>query len=143
MWVIKVADITFQDNTIAISNSIEDRAAAFLDEAAGEMASKTAARSRRRTGQTAGAWDYTLDRGKLEATVGNPLKNAIWEEYGTGEYALMGNGRRGGWVYKDPVTGQFYHTYGKTPNRAFYTTFKELENPIVEMAQKFFRELNK
>jgi hypothetical protein len=27
--------------------------------------------------------------------------NAVYEEFGTGEYAFNGNGRKGGWFYVD------------------------------------------
>ncbi len=67
-----------------------------------------------------------MDRDKKEVDVGSTLDNAIWEEYGTGEYALNGGGRKGGWVYKN-AKGDYYHTYGKKANRPMYkaiTTFR-------------------
>lgn len=42
-----------------------------------------------------------MDESAQVATVGNPLQNAIWEEFGTGEYALEGDGRKTPWRYKD------------------------------------------
>lgn len=137
-----MADIKFQDNTMQIMSEIEQEAVNWLEEASGEIINRTVKKSRRRTGQTAGEWDHVIDKSKLTSTIGNPMENALWEEYGTGEYALYGNGRRGGWFYKDKVTGKWHHTYGKKPNRAFHNSFKELEKPLQTMAQNFYRRLS-
>ena len=56
------------------------------------------------------------------AYIGSNYENAIWEEFGTGEYALEGNGRRGGWHYEDD-NGDWHFTYGKTPNRALWNAY--------------------
>ena len=75
-----------------------------------------------------------------EATVGSSDENAIWEEFGTGEYALQGNGRKGGWVYKD-ANGEFHHTYGKTPSRAFWNAFTALKDKIINRIKNSFKGL--
>ena len=56
--------------------------------------------------------------------IGSDLENAIYEEYGTGEYALHGDGRKGGWVYKSDKDGKFYHTLGKTPRQPLTKAFR-------------------
>lgn len=40
-----------------------------------------------------------------EAKIGSPLESAYWEEFGTGEYAVHGDGRKGWWVWKEGYTG--------------------------------------
>ena len=62
--------------------------------------------------------------------VGSDLENAIWEEFGTGEYALHGDGRKGGWVYKSKKDGKFYHTYGKTPRQPLTKAFQSVAPKI-------------
>lgn len=39
------------------------------------------------------------------AKVGTPYESGLWEEFGTGEYAVNGDGRKGWWVYKDGYKG--------------------------------------
>ncbi|WP_423189426.1 HK97 gp10 family phage protein [Alkalibacterium sp. f15] len=70
-------------------------------------------------GGTRDSYTYELntDGVKLIGAVGSDEMNAIYEEYGTGEFAEKGDGRKGGWVYYDDVDGKFYFTYGKTPNK--------------------------
>ena len=53
-----------------------------------------------------------------------------WEEFGTGEYALHGDGRKGGWVYKSKKDGKFYHTYGKTPRQPLTKAFQSVAPKI-------------
>lgn len=75
-----------------------------------------------------------MDEGNLEVKIGSPLENAIWEEFGTGEYALNGDGRKGGWFYVDEF-GVGHFTHGKKPTRALWNAFnsmKQVVNTIIE-----------
>lgn len=78
---------------------------AFLHEAAGELVAQTITNARNDrhydTGQTANSYQYQLVEGQDEqkAVIGSDYMNAVWEEFGTGEYALHG-GRKGGWWIK-------------------------------------------
>ena len=93
-----MGNVEFTDNRIKVEAALDDAIVAFLYESAGEIESQTKdAQTRTDTGQTKGAWTHHVDEDKGEAVIGNPLENAIWEEYGTGEYALKKNGRKGGW----------------------------------------------
>lgn len=100
--------------------------------AGGEIQAQTQRNSRVDTGQTKGSYKYMVDEGKDESTVavGSDLENAIWEEFGTGEYALHGDGRKGGWVYKSKKDGKFYHTYGKTPRQPLTKAFQSVAPKI-------------
>ena len=69
--------------------------------------------------------------GEQYGQVGSNIENAIWEEFGTGEYALHGDGRKGGWVYQAPK-GEFYFTKGKTPNRPMHNAFTALKNKLIK-----------
>lgn len=117
-----MADVQYENNTIKIIDMIKAAAVAFLYEAAGDVKSDAARGTRVDTGQTKSAWAYTVDEAETEAVVGNPLENAIWEEFGTGEYAVKGDGRKGGWTYQDEV-GNWHRTNGKKPTRALETAF--------------------
>ena len=52
--------------------------------------------SRVDTGETKGSYGHSVVKknGSAELQVGSNLENAIWEEFGTGEYAIKGNGRK-------------------------------------------------
>ena len=126
--MVEAGKVVFEDFTGEISKEIQSIILNWLEEASAELASQTATRTRRGTGETAGAWTNLVDRNNVVAYVGNPLENAIWEEYGTGEYALNNDGRKGGWVYRDEATGKWHHTYGKTPTRALHHAFKQNES---------------
>lgn len=125
-------DVEFIDNRMKVEAALNEAVIAFLHEAAGEMESQTKRNQTRvDTGQTKNAWTYHVDESKGEAVIGNPLENAIWEEYGTGEYAYNGNGRKGGWTYMDEE-GNFHHTKGKKPLRAFHKAFIETKGKIIK-----------
>ena len=130
--------VEFTDNSARIKGALNDAAIAYLYEAAGELEAQVKRNQRRgRTGQTTNAWTHVVDESKGEAVVGNPLENAIWEEFGTGEFALHGDGRKGGWVYQDDE-GNWHHTEGKTPQRAFQNAFNSLKNALIKRAEEVF-----
>ena len=135
-----MADVQFVDNHIDVINAIGEAAIAFLHEAAGELEAQAKRNTRVDTGQTKGAWTYEVEESKLEAYVGNPLENAIWEEMGTGEYAINGDGRKGGWFYKD-AKGEGHWTHGKRPSRAFENARATCEPKIIQAAKDKFGEL--
>lgn len=127
--------IEFQDNSIKVISALQDECIAFLYEAGESLAGQVADNSRVGSGQLKGSWQNKVDEGELKATVGSPLENAIWEEFGTGEYALYGNGRKGGWHYQDE-NGKWHHTYGKTPTRAFHNAYVTMKPAIINRAKQ-------
>ena len=136
-----MANIKFDDYRVTVKDAIADRAVAFLYEVGGEFASQAARNSRVRTGQTKGSWDYSVNESALQVTVGSPLENAIWEEFGTGEYALNGNGRKGGWYYVDEF-GDGHYTHGKTPNRALHNALQTLKPQIKAAMEEQLKGMN-
>lgn len=46
-----------------------------------------------------------VNEAKGEAQIGTPLESGYWEEFGTGEYAVHGDGRQGWWVWKEGYEG--------------------------------------
>ena len=129
---------THQDE---IKERFWDTAVAWLYEASGELASAVRNNQRVRTGKTRGSWRYVVDEQKLEGIVGSDMENAIWEEFGTGEYALNGNGRKGGWRYVDEK-GQGHFTRGKRPIRPLYKAYMALKNIIIASAQERFKGMS-
>lgn len=133
-------DVEFEDNRVVVKRALEDAVGKFLIEASGELVGQAARNSRVKTGQTKGSYKANVDENEGVATIGSELENAIWEEFGTGEYALHGDGRKGGWVFKD-AKGDYHFTMGKTPNRPLHNAFTELKNKIIRMAEEKFKEV--
>jgi hypothetical protein len=131
--------IEFKDNSIEVKNRLNNLCMAWLDEAGGELTSQTQRNSKVDSGQTKGAWKYVVDESKQTATIGNPLENALWEEFGTGEYALNGDGRKGGWSYKDEK-GQWHYTKGKHPRRMLFKAFTSLRKPLQQALETKLKE---
>lgn len=137
-----MAGVEFEDFSIQVKKAIEEKALKFLEEAASEVESQARRNSRVDTGQLKGSWTHVVDESAQKATIGSPLENAIWEEFGTGEYALHGDGRKGGWCYVDDV-GNGHFTHGKTPNRTLQRAFDQKKTVIQKRANQIFGELDK
>ena len=133
--------ITFEDYSVSVKAAISEAVSAFLEESGGEIAAQAARNTRVDTGQTKGAWGYAVDESEQSVSIGNPLENAIWEEFGTGEYALNGNGRKGGWAYED-AKGEKHFTYGKRPTRALHNAMEGKKGQIIKAAESRFKELD-
>ncbi len=52
------------------------------------------------TGNLRGSITAEVDENALVARVGTPVEYAPYIEFGTGEYAENGDGRKGGWFYE-------------------------------------------
>ena len=135
-----MADIVFEDFTIQVKDAIDGRIDAVLEECAGELESQVKRKSRVDTGKTKNSFRHHLDSTTHTATIGSSEENAIWEEFGTGEYALRGNGRKGGWYYVDSK-GDGHFTHGKKPSRAFWNAYTALKEQIISRIQQALKGL--
>lgn len=131
--------VEFQDFSIQVNEALEECARQFLEEAAVEIESQAKRNSRVKSGQLKGSWIHAQNTVALEARVGSPLQNAIWEEFGTGEYAANGDGRKSGWRYQDD-NGDWHYTTGKKPNRTLQRAFETNKSKIINRAKQIFRE---
>lgn len=143
--------LEFEDYRVQCKAALDDAIIAFLHEAGGEIQARTIRNSRTDSGQTKGSYEYKVNESAGECQVGSNLENAIWEEFGTGEYALKGDGRKGAWyVPADNYTGnkkptyngkvvivygkngqKFYKTNGKRPNRPLNNAFTSLKAKLI------------
>ena len=133
-----MSNVKFEDFSMQVKAAIEEAAIQFLYEGAGELVSQTARNSPVDTGQLKGSWNYEVDESKQEAVIGSPLENAIWNEFGTGEYAAEGDGRKGGWSYKDDH-GDWHFTKGKAPQRTFFKAYKSLKPKLIKRAEEVLK----
>mgnify|MGYP004513369845 CR=1 FL=1 len=132
--------VEFLDFSIQVKEAMNDKALQFLEEAASAIESAARRNSRVDTGQLKGSWNHQVDESAKEAQIGSPEQNAVWEEFGTGEYALHGDGRKGGWTYQDD-SGDWHHTNGKTPNRTLHNAFESKKAAIIRRAKQIFKGL--
>jgi hypothetical protein len=122
------------DFSIQVTEELEDAVIAALYEAAGELQASAVRNSRQghKYGdvEARALWEYKVDEDKLSAAVGSQHEAGYWEEFGTGEFAQHGDGRKGWWVY---VEGQDSGKGGKS-----YSTKEEAEE-----AAKFLKKVKK
>lgn len=121
--------VRFEDNSGRVKAEIAEACTAWLYEAAGELEAQTKRNTKVGTGQLKNSWTYTVDEAEQEAAIGSPLENAIWEEFGTGIYAVNDDGRKTPWAYKDDK-GKWHRTKGKHPHRALQNAFNTLQNAL-------------
>ena len=132
--------VEFKDFTIQVKGAIDDRINAVLEECAGELESQVKRNSRVKTGKTKNSFQHKVVDSEHTAYIGSSDENAIWEEFGTGEHALKGNGRKGGWFYVDEK-GDGHFTHGKKPSRAFWKAYTSLKNKIINHIQSSLKGL--
>ena len=118
------SEVKFIDNKVKVIDNTENAIEAVLLECAAEIVSQTIRNTRVDTGQLKGSWAASVDKTPdgYEAVIGSPLENAIWEEFGTGQHALNGNGRKD-WK-------------GKKPSRAFWHAYTRLKKSINNKLQE-------
>ena len=127
--------VDFHDYSRIVIEKINECGVKFLEEASGELEAQVKRNTKVDTGKTKGSWEHVVHESLLEAEVGSRYKNALWEEFGTGVYALNGNGRRTKWVYKTP-DGKYHTTVGKKPRRALYNAYNTKKNQIINEARR-------
>lgn len=140
MWGDPMAEVKLIDHTEEVQGLLADLALAVLEEVGGELEAQVKRNTAVDTGQTKNSWQHRVTESAegFEAQVGSPLQNAIWEEFGTGEYALNGDGRKGGWHYVDEK-GNGHFTRGKRPRRAFQRAYDANKNKLIRHMQDKFK----
>ena len=132
--------VEFKDYTRIVLQKIQENGEAFLEEVGGEVEAQTKRNTKVDTGKTKGSREHIVNADKMEVQIGSRYKNALWEELGTGIYALNGDGRKNKWVYRTP-DGKFHTTVGKKPRRALYNAYNSKKNAIIDEARRRFGEL--
>ena len=133
--------VEFKDFSRIVLQKIQETGETFLEEVGGEVEAQTKQNTKVDTGKTKGSWEHVVNAEKMEVQIGSRYKNALWEELGTGIYALNGDGRKNKWVYKNPKDGKFYTTVGKKPRRALYRAYESKKNAIIREAKRRFGKL--
>ena len=129
--------IKFEDNSKEVKEALRQTSLVFLEEAGGEIEAQTKRNCAVVTGRTKESFGHSVDESSLECHTGSDYENAIWEEFGTGEYALNGDGRKTPWVYEDE-SGEKHLTTGKQPKRMLWNAFQSLQSKIIKIAESKF-----
>ncbi len=159
-------DVIFIDNYFAVKEALKKYEEKFLTESAKAIESQVKENTSVDSSNTKQNWKCVVDISKHEAIVGNPLENAVWEEFGTGEYALYKKSS-GWWVYvKDEKSAEYepkpkrytearakqivailrkkeleaYCTKGKRPRRALHKAFETKKSAIIRRARQLAKE---
>ena len=142
----------FEDNSIKVMNALSSVERKWLEDATRVLLNQTIQNSRGDTGQTKASWKKVVTDSK--GIVGSTSQNAIWEEFGTGHYAVNKNGRKTPWYIsvdgytghrKPTFNGKVVIVYGKG-GKAFYKTngkkpMRPLENAKTSTEKKIQRRL--
>lgn len=139
-----MGNVIFEDYTIQVQGAISNKVNIALEECAGELEAQVKRNydtfPRVDTGKTKNSFRHQVKDSEHTAYIGSSDENAIWEEFGTGEYALEGNGRKGGWYYED-AKGEGHFTHGKKPGRHFWKAYNSLKSKIISHIQNSLKGL--
>lgn len=153
-----MSDFKFEDNSVKIIKALDEVGQQWLEDATRILHRQVVQNSRVDTGQTKSSWKKIVEDN--EGIVGSTSENAIWEEFGTGHYAVNGDGRKDAWYvpvegylgHKKPTyngkvivvygkNGQaFYKTNGKKPNRALENAKNSTEKKIQKRLEQLIKE---
>lgn len=134
--------VEFEEHIDEFKEQLEQKAIQWLEEAKSSIASQASRNSPVDTGALKASFqtDSIVDEHTRIAYVGSSLEYSIWQELGTGEYALNGDGRKGGWAYKDYKTGETIFTHGNQPRRMLYHAFMQKKEKVKNRARELFGE---
>ena len=159
--------VVFEDFSVNVKAALDDAAISYLysvaSELEGQTKQNTSAVQYNGDPDVKNSWGHVVDESKLKATVGSPIEAAYWKEFGTGEYALHKDGRKGWWVYVEgntvPKANQKYYnedeakavaasmradglkahaTNGKKAERPLHRAFTSLHSWMVQEAERVF-----
>lgn len=141
----------FEDHTRQTQEKLREIVDGWMYETMGRLHTGTVKKSRTGLGQTKGSYQYRVieKEHRMEGHLGSNLENAIWEEYGTGEYALGGKGRKTPWYVpvegyqgkkRPSYNGKVVIVYGKNGKRFYKTNGKKPNRPIGKAYKQYNRK---
>lgn len=152
--------VEFENNILKVKAALDKCAEKFLVEAGSVLKAQAQQNTAVDSSQTKNAWSFVVNKSEKSVTIGNPLENALWEEYGTGDYALEGKGRKTAWyVPVELCTGKkkpsyngeviivhgkngkdYYKTNGKKPRRMLHNAYHTKKSALIRRAQQLMKE---
>jgi HK97 gp10 family phage protein len=84
---------------------------------------------------------HEVDATRKAVHIGTNVEYAPYQEFGTGIYAEKGNGRKGGWTYQDPKTGEFIFTWGNEPQPFLRPAGEDNKGAIKQIFKKYLGDM--
>lgn len=112
------------------------KAAQFIEGEAREKAPK-------RTGNLKGSIESKVERqgNTITATVFTPVHYAPFQEWGSGLFAVNGDGRKTGWAYEDELTGKTVFTRGNRPHPFLGPALRENADVVMHILQEGLKDV--
>lgn len=132
--------MVFKDNSMEGKERLKKAAAKWLLQACILVEGQAVLLAPVATSRLKQSIDYIVDDDELVGYVGTNVDYAIYVEFGTGEFAENGNGRKGGWMYKDP-SGEWFFTWGIEPQPYLRPAFRQTKGQIEALAKSLFGEV--
>lgn len=130
----------FKDNSQACKNAIKMAEIKWLKAAALVIQSQAKTLAPVDTSNLKTSINHKVEVSKLEAYIGTNCDYAIYVEFGTGEFAENGNGRKGGWVYTDP-SGKTHFTMGMKPKPYLRPAYRKNKKALKQLLNKYLKEI--
>ena len=129
----------FEDNSKKVKQDIKDTSRVGMQSALLMVEASAKSRAPVDSGELKDKIDNEIQGSGNEiiGQVGSPLKYAPYVEFGTGEFAENGMGRKGGWSFKDEE-GKWVHTKGQEPQPFLRPAFRANKNNIVRILGEAF-----
>lgn len=131
--------MVFKDNSEEAKNRVNRATIRWLFEACILVQGQAVLLAPVQTARLRNSVDYVVDEDELIGYVGTSVEYAVYVEFGTGEFAENGRGRKGGWVYKDP-SGEWFFTWGQEPQPYLRPAFRQTRKEIESLAKAIFGE---
>ena len=132
--------MVFKDNSMEGKERLKNAAAKWLLQACILVEGQAVLLAPVATSRLKQSIDYIVDDDELVGYVGTNVDYAIYVEFGTGEFAENGNGRKGGWMHKD-LSGEWFFTWGIEPQPYLRPAFRQTKGQIEALAKSIFGEV--
>jgi len=127
----------FIDHSDEAKEALKDATIQWLFQACMLVEGQAVALATVHTARLRNSIDHHVDEAELTGYVGTNVEYAVYVEFGTGEFAENGMGRKGGWVYQDP-NGEWFFTWGQEPQPYLRPAFRQHKNDIEALAKEIF-----
>lgn len=132
--------MVFKDNSAQAKEKLKGATVRWLFEACMLVEGQAVLLAPVQTARLKNSIDYIVDQDEMVGYVGTNVEYAVYVEFGTGEFAENGRGRKGGWVYKDP-SGEWFFTWGQEPQPYLRPAFRQNKNRIESLAKQIYKEM--
>lgn len=132
----------FKDNSRQAKKAVKDAGIEWLTKSSHLVVDQAQALAPHDTGYLRDvSISHEIDEAEMKATIGSSAEYSVLVEFGTGEFAENGGGRKGGWVYRSDKDGQFYFTYGSPPKPFLRPAFRTNKSRIEALGNAIFSKL--